>query len=349
MPGQHVRSFSTLDAGVGSLAADKNEAGSVNPEARKRLMDSIAAHIAHGNCVYAVLEGALFDDLPAQLGAAGIAHRSLYRGGDRSLIVGGPWLAGLGHYHPNDDDLYEVLGDDSIRLKDEIILRPADPVTQAEALSKVLADSRAAVFWIADPTLTEDELYRHLRTINEILVPAETGGPAERVTFRHADANVMAQVLPALDELQFARLLGPAGSILFTPADEWGGGLKRADRPEPAVTPPSGPLAFSAEQIAHMQETRLMNFDYKLLAILQQKQPATAVGEEGVTLDWVRNHRREAQSLGMKSEQHFMDYLEIVAKHGEVANDDAFRVTMNRRGWLMEEKCRHLRSIYLPS
>ncbi|MEP7456974.1 DUF4123 domain-containing protein [Phyllobacterium sp. SB3] len=238
------------------MAADNIETGSVNPEARKRLMESISTHIARDSRVYAVLEGALFNDLPTQLSVAGIAHRSLYRGGDRNLIVGGPWLVNLGHHHPTDDDLYEVLGDDSIKLKDEIVARPAEPVVQIEALWQIVTDSRAAVFWIGDSSLTEDALYTHLRTINEILILAEGGGPAERVTFRHSDANVMAQVLPALDEVQFARLLGPARSILFTPHDDWGGGLKRADRPEGILATAAGPLVFSIEGIKNIEAVR---------------------------------------------------------------------------------------------
>ncbi|WP_040856351.1 DUF4123 domain-containing protein [Phyllobacterium sp. YR531] len=331
------------------MAAGNIEAGSVKPEARKRLMDSIAAQFARGNCVYAVLEGALFDDLPAQLGAAGIAHRSLYRGGDRSLVVGGPWLVDLSHFHPTDDDLYEALGDDSIKLKDEIVARPADPRIQTEALWQIVTDSRAAVFWIGNPSLTEGTLHTHLRTINEILVPGTATQVQERVTFRHADANVMAQVLPALDEEQFVRLLGPANSILFTPHEDWGGGLKRADRPDTTIAAPAGPLAFSAEQIEFMKETRLKKFDGELALALQQKYPDHQIGDDDALLDWVSVHRRQAQSLGIENEQHFMDYLDIVIARGDVRGDEQFQATMNRRGWLMEEKCRHLRSIYLPA
>ena len=66
------------------------------------------------------------------------------------------------------------------------------------------------MFWIGSDTLREAAMRRHLRTLNQALIPKEydNGGepPAapgethEPMLFRHADGNVMAEVLPVLNE-----------------------------------------------------------------------------------------------------------------------------------------------------
>ncbi len=47
-----------------------------------------------GQRVYAVMDGAHYDDLPRLLKQIDVSHRPLYRhaGGDYSVILGGPWL-----------------------------------------------------------------------------------------------------------------------------------------------------------------------------------------------------------------------------------------------------------------
>jgi len=52
----------------------------------------------------------------------------------------------------------------------------------------------------------------------------------ETVLFRHADANVMAQVMPLLNAQELSRLLGLAELILARPSNEWSHGLLYAAR-----------------------------------------------------------------------------------------------------------------------
>lgn len=171
---------------------------------------------------FAALDGALFDDLPGDLLSAGFSCRSLFlEHGDADVERAGPWLL--------------ALGDERAR-------------NHAQALAIA---QPCAVFW----SCAEGEmaLWRHLRTINEVLIPledaeggAQPAGPAyERVMFRHWDPNVLAAVMPQLDVAQFARVFGPAGYILMNATDT--GGLKRVPRPE-NLPPPHGPLRIRAEQ-----------------------------------------------------------------------------------------------------
>lgn len=97
----------------------------------------------------------------------------------------------------------------------------------------MLDDCASAVFWECHDG--EEALYRHLRSLNTVKIPREkvdipadgTEAPHEpddgyeTVVFRHADANVMAQILPALYAANFARVIGRARTILFSPDAQW--------------------------------------------------------------------------------------------------------------------------------
>lgn len=99
------------------------------------------------------------------------------------------------------------------------------------ALPELLPDGAEAVFWRCRSGA--DELFRHLRGPNMVLIPSAAAGvdfdgPTDggdrshsMVLFRHADANVMAQVCPALDLPELRRLLGPADLLFSRPSWEW--------------------------------------------------------------------------------------------------------------------------------
>lgn len=157
--------------------------------------------------IFAVMDGARFDNLPVLLRAADVAHRPLYRhaGGDYSIVTGGPWLvdpsrpavsplSGMAqgdHAEPEDADLSdEALEARSAGLSEQMMAALAsgdstgggilagDVHPEAETvmlrLEKILwicRDKAAIVFWLGDETLTEETLYRHLRGINRIVIP----------------------------------------------------------------------------------------------------------------------------------------------------------------------------------
>jgi hypothetical protein len=160
--------------------------------------------------VFAVLDGAQFDDLPRQLLLGGFVSRPLYldRGDNNpGQVITAPHMVWL------DERLEKATG----RAPDAVI----------PALLDLVGDRPAAVFWQCPEGA--EALYRHLRGINMVMIPAEVlpeGDPATEADdapalFRHADANVMAQIEPCLTAPGMARILGPAEAILFLADPIW--------------------------------------------------------------------------------------------------------------------------------
>jgi Domain of unknown function (DUF4123) len=247
--------------------------------------------------VYALMDGARFDDLPGMLTTAGLSHRSLYRNvQDAELVRAGPWL--VDPYRLPDpavnawgglpvSDAAATLHTDEVAADTEAALHdgvssedyatsfPAasgnpDPIQQLELIAGIAGDSPAAVFWIGDSELTEARLWRHLRTLNMVLIPkgygeedpppsGEDDETHEAVMFRHADGNVLAEVLPVLDAAQFARVFGPAQALMFLAPehpDSDGSTLRRAVLPEDTPPAPPGMLKLSMEQMLGIEEIR---------------------------------------------------------------------------------------------
>ena len=52
----------------------------------------------------------------------------------------------------------------------------ADPAEQLEEVARLAGERPAAVFWIGGQKLTEAVLWRHLRGLNNVLIPKGYGG-----------------------------------------------------------------------------------------------------------------------------------------------------------------------------
>ncbi|MEF2074828.1 hypothetical protein, partial [Consotaella aegiceratis] len=187
-------------------------------------------------------------------------------------------------------------------------LREVDPGAAAkrlEALVGLVGASPFVVFWIGGSDLTEDRLHRHLRTLNKVLIPAgwgednglsalggaagddpkelaspvqnETVGgtaPQEAVLFRHADGNVLAQVLPCLDGARLARVFGPARAILFVSPDypaASGRILHRALRPDDLPPPRPGMLTLDVSVLRAVEARRLERMKPDFIAYLRRQ------------------------------------------------------------------------------
>nr|WP_250813217.1 hypothetical protein [Neorhizobium tomejilense] len=168
-----------------------------------------------GRRIFAVMDGARFDNLPSLLREADVSHRPLYRhaGGDYAIVAGGPWFVdpsrpavmelGEGVVTSDDDQVGDGdLSDELLQARaarlSEIMLaglsagdpsgsgmlpvsdtpRTATVIARLEALLKIADRRSAIVFWIGDETMTEEGLFRHLRGINRIIIPR---GPASDV------------------------------------------------------------------------------------------------------------------------------------------------------------------------
>ena len=198
-------------------------------------IDELQAKLSQANFpLYAVLDGAQFDDLPALLFDNDFAHKPLYRdmgSENRAIALTAPQLIRF--------DTWQYWENNKT------------PLERLDLLLSLLPDLSAAVFWEyeGDGRL----LFRHLRTINNIMIPRDEDTPPmpdlldpegetfgntefhEQVLFRHADANVMAQVLPEMEDLQLARILGYARAVIIAPSDDWSKHVMRFEGPDLSI------------------------------------------------------------------------------------------------------------------
>jgi len=325
--------------------------------------------------VFAVIDGSRFDDVTGLLRAADISHRPLYRhaGGDFDVVRGGPWFVDTYRSSMPDAFLDESLpldegeadlSDEALQLRSaELSARmaaaldagdatgggmlPGTGVVDAQAviarLHRLLSitDGRPAiVFWVGDESLTAERIYRHLRGINQIVMPRRDGadppqggqphleaadmgdvdgdvsspdnGLQETMVFRHADPNVMMQVFPALDERQALRLFGPAEQIFFAPDAIWGGGIKRGRRPASGEVP-RGSLHLSSEMIAMIEDARMQASRRKVAAYLRDVHPVTQELTEKDMMEHVLSCEASGTRLGLASERAHMKWAYLVS------------------------------------
>ena len=162
---------------------------------------------------FAVLDGAQFENLPDALLSTDLRARGLYRDrGDNTSV----------DYERTMPQLLPLSGSETARTFGNG--RSSDTI---DRILELIGTRPAAVFWRCPAG--QEALYRHLRRINRVLYPSEERelsgdegeATSEAVTFRHSDANVLAQVLPAFDTGTRSRLFGPATMIAFRPEAVW--------------------------------------------------------------------------------------------------------------------------------
>ena len=207
----------------------------------------------------------------------------------------------------------------------------ADPGRQLEALVQLIGDLPAAVFWIGDANLSEPALWRHLRTLNMVLIPKEYDAPDapppaggeethEAMMFRHGDGNVLAEVLPALDAAQFSRVFGPARTLMFLAPDHPGSDgspLRRAALPDDAPPAPPGLLRLSMDEMRGIEAIRFERCQLRITRYLRDvaPEPTRRVSDaelNRLTARWME----EAQSHGVKSEAALgrWSYLQLISE-----------------------------------
>jgi len=256
--------------------------------------------------VFAVLDGAQFEDLPRALFDADFVHKSLYldRGdGNRNRVLTAPQLVWL------DRDYFSFDKDDTG------ISRPV--ISQMmDRLIDLVRDRPALVFWICGEG--GDVLYRHLRTINMILLPATSqmdrgksyerdplsqevdhnqSDGDERVLFRHADANVMAQVMPSLSYSNMSRVLGPADQILYSADPDWNEKPMSIRRSKDMPLPKAGPLKLSSEEVVRIEDWRRLAARGRRVFYLQDTCP---IETNGATKEALERHLRISEETGAK-------------------------------------------------
>ncbi|WP_299731484.1 DUF4123 domain-containing protein [uncultured Tateyamaria sp.] len=244
--------------------------------------------------VYAVLDGAQFDDLPAALFDGGFVTRPLYLNvQDRSAapVRTSPYLVTL------DEAGASFAG----RSYGETV----------EALFALLGDKPAGVFWQCEAGT--DALYFHLRKTNRILIPktflsgnatdAEPDEPHAFVLFRHADANSLAQTVFAMNSEEASRLFGPCTALLFGPSPDWTGDYPwfHLVRPYSWPAPRPGALTLSTATMEKIEERRRDRLILKTVAYLRKVLPPNFQHLSRTQLTGLaRASRKSGKALGLR-------------------------------------------------
>jgi hypothetical protein len=215
--------------------------------------------------VFAVVDGAMVDDLKHRVAAYNLPAQALY-------------------FDHHSDGANEN-GPHLIHCVDAsviVTLRGAFP-----------ADG--VVWWVwADPDASHAKaaIFRHLRRLGHVEIPA--GYPNtnphprwEQVLFRHADARVMARVLPVLDPAQRARLFGRAGAIVLAHGDQ----LRRALVPADLPMAPPGFLRLTRAQMDVVNTQAQTAHDDTIMRYLRRN---AAYETEGMTEPELKSLSRRA-------------------------------------------------------
>jgi len=208
-----------------------------------------------GGLWFGVIDGAQVDDVVAALSQTVLQSQPLYIGLENKpeQLKTAPFLVVLNG---------EGAASDS--LPDEGLIRQFFDVAQVPS---------ACVFWHCNGG--SEVMYHHLRSLNKIIIPQTNDGvvsetATEAVLFRHADANVMTQVLPALNLAELSRLLGPADLILVRPSNEWGGGILYATHNLDMPQPDNGFLQLSPQTYQQIILNRHQGFVNKIEMFLSK-------------------------------------------------------------------------------
>ena len=249
--------------------------------------------------LFAVLDGGRFGGLEHDFAEAGVECRSLFlEAGDPELRRDGPWF---------------------VSLKD----RATRDHVEALAL-----DVPCAVFWSCPDG--GELLRRHLRSINEILIPDQAAAEGraesrpvkyERVLFRHWDPDVLADLLPLLHPEQLARFFGPAPVILFNTGENRG--VKRAMRSNGLPRPSVGPLRLTPEQIGRLEET-VNDKNARVLAEFLRETSPEIVGDmdDAELYRQIGKARSSGNKIGLYTHEDLGDWAFLyVASRGEVTLD----------------------------
>lgn len=260
--------------------------------------------------MFAVLDGAHFDDLPAHLSEAGISYDPLFlEGAHPSSRASGPHLVHL------------------------------SGAEDAERVVNAVGDRAAVVFWSWPGD--QDSIFKHLRGLNMVQIPRTapvppdvdpaTLEPFETVFFRHADPNVMVALLPLLSDAQMSRLLGQAQGLVVDASDFNSRGTVRRPAGLPKATP--GMLQLTQKQYDALSDRLAKGQRNRLRRYLRRNPPPT--GQlEARKLDAVMDQSaRTGADIGFKTEQGHARWAYLMqVTDGKVARMPEVRSLMRREG-----------------
>lgn len=258
--------------------------------------------------LFAVFDGGQFDDLEDELERNEISGRSLFlKGGDQDLWRSGPWMVAL------------------------------DSPEKRQFAEKHSIDKPCVVFWSCSDG--EQTLWRHLRSINEILIPDVRFPPQhpdaplkyERVLFRHWDPNVLGSILSQLDVGQFGRFFGPADAILMNLMTD--SEILQAIRPEDVSNISPGPLTIRLEQLASIEDQSKAKYCKKMSAILRKMAPeeTTAMHDRELN-ERILRYEASGNRMGLSQERSLSIWNYLMLTSG-----DRFESQPEIRGYLQSK------------
>lgn len=249
--------------------------------------------------VFAVIDGAHFDDLPGRIKAVGLKAVPLYLDEiDVPNLSQGPHLV-------------ECASGYAI-----------------EQVRDVCAGVPAVVWWSwpDQGEETEQNIHRHLRRLNLVEIPTnradaivgtrpigavDRSASFETVIFRHGDPHVMQLLVPILDAGQSAQLFGQAAAIVMdAPGME---DVQRADNPDPGAKASFGRLRLSSAQYDELAGVHGRGLRRRAIQELAGKLTETPVAEREARI--VDAYER-AESYGCLTRTQIWEFLALDRKHG---------------------------------
>lgn len=340
-------------------------------EVSKRLLTVVNEHLRSGLRGWAVLDGASFDDLPAELEEADFPHVSLFEPQvDRETRMLGPWIAELhevfgpepalgGPADASDEALREWALELSERARsalehgdhtgDALLDRgvvQADPVSRAlTLLGRIASEARDTVFWFSRDARTDD-LRKHLRTLNQAQMPVDLDvfqappePPEDRfetLSFRHADGDVLRQTLPVLRDAQLNRFLGRFAAVVFAgPRFAPPGEVPiHVALPVPGVEAKPGVLRIDRDQMRRMNDIRLRRSRIETVAYLRDAaEEETAGMDDDALMGVVIRAERYGFGGGVEDiDAHYLLAYLAVVTGGGVLDDDVLLRQLQRSG-----------------
>jgi hypothetical protein len=275
--------------------------------------------------VFAVLDGAQFDDLPTALLLGGFVSRSLYL--DRG-----------------DNDPQQVITAPHLVWLDGRAVKPVSPCrgSTISALLDLIDGQPRGVFWQCPAG--GDALYKHLRGINMVLYPASALSTYERQSitatevtalFRHADANVMMQIAYSLEPHNRGRLLGPCTGLACAPSQNWFSEPYFTLSRHPESTVVSGGLLKLS--VAEARGIAKRHRDGLAGIVTDRLLAAGAIDELGAKLRaWVRASVERAAFYEIEALDDFETFAMLELKHGvSFEQDPRFALAKEELSYLM--------------
>jgi hypothetical protein len=247
--------------------------------------------------VFAVVDGAMVEDLPS------VARRN--------------HLSPQALYYDHRSHIGQANGPHLIHCEDVSVI-----VTVRNAFPP-----QAVVWWVwaeADEGLARSAMFRHLRGLGMVEIPEgypkppRPRAPMERVLFRHADARVIARVLPVLDPDQRARLYGKAGALVL----EVEGKLRRALVPAGLPLAPPGFLRLTADQLDAMRDDLMAGHVAVVSRFLRRNAPYETQSLSDDALDHMSAAAsKRGRELGLQDGPSLLMFALLVALTGGKALD----------------------------